>query len=361
MNVFEEYKSILLFIKIIIIFINVFIFLEIYFKNKAYVKLEKVLVLLFGLIYSVIFCIRPIIPYTDTAVYINKYVNHLNSFYNILENTKDVFFFIYSYFTKIIYNDETVYLFIIGLTYLAPLIIALKKIKHPFLVFSLFTLTISFENLGINIIRQGIGLSFFTLSIVLYFNNQKKSYVYFLLAILFHISLIIPVVIFLIFSRLKNIYFSTFILIICSVLSILNINVIGFIENIPIVSEIFKERNQNYSDVVSNYKVGFRPDFFIYNYIFILLGYYTYFKYKFKSIVDKNIFLVILNTFIVMSSVFFLMFTQSFSDRYGVLSWQLIPLLFLPYFLNPKSKLGIVNSATLFIFYSAISLFFILK
>lgn len=357
----DEYEVILLIIKLVIILINLILLAENYFKNKNYKSFEKYLMIFFAGIYILIFAIRPVLPYSDTAVYLYKYEYNLKSLDDILQGSKDIFFFVYSYISKSIIDNKTVYLLSIALAYLVPLIFALKKFKHSFLLFSLFTFTISFENLGTNIIRQGIGLSFFTLGIFLFFNKFKKAYIYFLLAILFHISLIIPVGIFLIFSRVKKIYFSAVILILCSVLSILNINVIDFIENIPIISEIFKERNQNYSEVVANYKVGFRPDFFIYNYFFILVGYYTYYKFKFKDVVIKANYLIILNIFCVLSGLFFLMFTQSFSDRYGVLSWQLIPLLLLPYIVQDKSRIGLINSATLFIFYATTSLFFILK
>ncbi|MFV0165371.1 EpsG family protein [Empedobacter falsenii] len=357
----DEYEVILLIIKLVIILINLILLAENYFKNKNYKSFEKYLMIFFAGIYILIFAIRPVLPYSDTAVYLYKYEYNLKSLDDILQGGKDIFFFVYSYISKIIIDDKTVYLFSVALAYLGPLIFALKKFKHPFLLFSLFTLTFSFENLGINIIRQGIGLSFFTLGIVLFFNKLKNSYIYFLLAVLFHISLVIPVGIFLIFRRVKNIYLSAVVLLICSVLSISNINVIGFVENIPIISEIFKERNQNYSEVVANYKVGFRPDFFIYNYLFIIFGYFTYIKFKFLDIDYKNKYLLVLNTYIVLSSVFFLMFTQSFSDRYGVLSWYLVPFLFLPYIQQTKSRIGLINSATIFIFYAAISLFFTLK
>lgn len=354
------YNKILLFIKIVIIFINIILLAEYFFKNRIYKNFEKYLILFFSLMYMVVFAIRPIIPYSDTAVYLYKYEN-LKTFHDVLEGGKDILFFIYSYFTKLIFENKTGYLFFIAFAYLTPLLIALIRFKHSFLIFSLFTLTFSFENLGINIIRQGIGLSFFTLALILFFKNKKSSFIYFFVAVLFHISLLIPVALFFILIKIKNLYTASIILMCCSILSVLNINIISFIENIPIISAIFEERNQNYSEVVANYKVGFRPDFFLYNYIFILLGYFIYFKFKFIKLEDKRNYLIILNLFIILSSLFFLMFTQSFSDRYGVLSWQLIPLLFLPFILQYKSKIGFINIFTIFLFYATISFIFMLK
>ncbi|WP_313374734.1 EpsG family protein [Chishuiella sp.] len=357
------FKNISIILTIVSIILGMLLLSEGIFKNRVYKSFEWKLTILFTILYSVYFAFRPVLKYSDTSVYIYKYINNMNSLDEVLNAPKDFFFFLYSYFTKLLVDNENAYLFFIAITYIAPLLLVIKKIniKHPFIIFALFTLSFSFENLGGNIIRQGIGINIFLLGLIFYNDNKLKAYLLFLLSMLFHISVLIPIGIFFLATKLKNKYFYLAIYLICSVISILNINVISFIESIPYVSELFADRNQNYSDVVGNYKVGFRLDFFLFNSLFLLMFWVTSTKFKFSTTIEKEQYERYLFIYMSLSAFFFLMFTQSFSDRYGVLSWQMIPILFLPYVKYFKSKIWILNIGALFLIYSIISLIFKLK
>ena len=71
----------------------------------------------------------------------------------------------------------------------------------------------------------------------------------------------------------------------------------------------------------TTYKIGFRPDFVGYNTMFLVL-----FFMFIKSTNFKGIFL--LKIYILTSAIFFFNFYIPFSDRFGLYSWVIIPLLF---------------------------------
>ena len=131
-----------------------------------------------------------------------------------------------------------------------------------------------------------------------------------------------------------------------TILSLGKVPIYDFLIKIPIVNKIFVDKISNYSSVdLDSYKIGFRPDFFIFNVFFAIVGFYGY-KYYDKK--NENLFYKrTYNMYLMLSGVFFLMFNSGYSDRYGIFSWVLIPILVSPFFDDFKVKNVFINKGTI--------------
>lgn len=341
------------------IFFSLIILLESYYQRRYSIGAEYMLIIFFATIYILVFGNRPILELTDTFRYTYNYINKLNSLEEVFNYPKDNTFYLYSYFFRQFIDTKNGYLSVLALTFILPYIVLIKKLnlKHPYVFFILLSCTFSFSNLATNIMRQGFGTSFFLMGIVYYLlKNRKISYIFFLISVLWHGSLILAVAAFFAsgFIKKQNIYIIYYLL--ATVVSVLNINVIVYLEQIPVIGQIFVERASGYDEVIGNYRVGFRIDFYIYNTFFLMLFIYIYKNMKDEGLKSK--YAQLIRTYVLLSGYFYLMFSQSFSDRYGVLSWVLVPLLFIPFYQKNEMKIKWLNSLTIFLIYACISYIF---
>ena len=298
-------------------------------------NINKQLIILFSFLFFLVFGSRAISVGTDTF----RYVALLQS----NREFKDIGFNIYVNLIRLISNNERFFLYALSFAFMLPICIYFLKIKNEnrIILFFIFVSLFSFKNLGINIMRQGIAVSFFFLSI--YFLDKKKNILSLLLCILsisFQASMIIPVIFYIISTRIKAIIIPIVCFFIASVLAILNFDFPQFFKTIPLIGSWSFITNRldsiiNSAERVYYYRTGFRFDFFIYNLFFAILG---LFAYK-KAITIFSKYKIYLSVYLFASSIFFLMFKFPFSDRYGILSWIFIPFIFLPY----VQKEGILN------------------
>lgn len=204
--------------------------------------------------------------------------------------------------------------------------------------------------MGINIQRQGIAFSLFFCAITYYQLQNKKfiTYLLYILAFMFHASIIIPIVAFFVSKKIKAVKIPLLIYLLSTGLSLVNFNFYGVLEQIPIINILVEERLEGYLNIdEERYRIGFRPDFWFFNTIFLFIGYYTYRNIK-KLSVNIEFYKTIFFSYIFTSSFFFLMFSYGFSDRYGVLSWIFIPFLLLPY-VDYRKKIGLFNVLILYL------------
>lgn len=178
----------------------------------------------------------------------------------------------------------------------------------------------SFLNLEINIMRNALALGFVLIAVYYALEEEyRKTFFLLIIGYLFHRTTIILIVIIslVIFSkRIKIKYFY--------VLYILAIGAsaggFGF-HVIPFLAELGSEDLQNLSFAgETNYRIGFRADFVTYNTFFLIL--FSKFSNQ-KSIRD----MFLLKYYILASIIFFFNFYIPFSDRFGLFSWLIIPLL----------------------------------
>jgi len=317
-------------------------FIEDNFKKKYKLdQLRLVYVYFFSFLFLLIFGLRSFDVGIDNTVYLYFFSNK-----SIVQN--DFGFDILTRFLRLVTNDRG-YLFTIASIYMITFLLFITNWSiHKKVIVYLFFMYVSlffFKNMGMNVIRQGIANMIFLLAIMFFEKNKKiLAIALFALAFSFQATVIIPIFV---WFTVKFINFRTsiYILVICSLLSILGIGLEKVTSVIPIFNKLFENRFDSYlNNSNTNYITGFRGSFFVFNWFFVLAGLYIK-KNIYNSVLQEKI----LKSFIVLSGVFFLYFNIPYSDRIGLFSWIFIPLLFVPLFQNKKVSFEL-KSGTVFIF-----------
>lgn len=189
--------------------------------------------------------------------------------------------------------------------------------------FVLFLITLySFTafNCEINIIRAGLGIGFWLIfTINLFKKDLKSTIIYGVLAFFTHFSTIIFIILAILAYKIRfNINKYMLLTMAILVLSFIGISVLQFIN-----FDIFNlEKTDHYVKNISktNYVVGFRFTFAIYNIVFLTI---PFFLKKYMDELEKYYF----RLYALSTMIFFLWFAVPYSDRIGSFSWFLIPML----------------------------------
>lgn len=279
-----------------------------------------------------------------------------------LSELKDMGIYFISLFARKISDNYKVFFTLNAALYVTPIIIGIRNLtqKNRFLIFFIIVSMFFFKTMGINTTRQGIAFSFFFLAVT-YFDRKKwLSIVFFIVAFFNHASIIIPIIVFILSTRINNLKVIFLIYVSATALSLVNFNLNELLGKIPVINVLVEERLDQYYSKGAKvaYKTGFRANFFIFNTIFAVIGYYTlknignieeYLKYKRFYV-----------TYMLTSAFFFLMFSAAFSDRFGFLSWIFIPFLMYPY-TQTNQKIGFFNLFGVFFICFFLFLMFNLK
>lgn len=223
-------------------------------------------------------------------------------------------------------NNYSIVLFSIALILNSTLYVFVRKFTNygkegsSLILFLTIASSFSFLNLEINIMRNALALGFVLIAIYYALNeNYRKVILYLIIGYLFHRTTIILMVIIagVIFSKKVPIKYY-FVLYIAAI----GASAAGFgFHVVPFLAELGSEDLQNLSYAgETNYRIGFRADFVTYNTFFLIL--FAKFCNK-KSIRD----MFLLKYYILASVIFFFNFYIPFSDRFGLFSWLIIPLL----------------------------------
>ena len=303
--------------------------LELTFKKKSYDKIERFTIIFFSIVFIYLFGGRNFSIGTDTNIYLNTFYNI--SKYSGFEEAKDIGFNFYLLFLSYITSDKQVFLYIMAITFIFPLSTAfcLLPQRSRYLTFFSFVSFFFFQDMGINILRQGIAVSLLLLAIVIFEKKKLLACIIFAVGISFHASIIIPLLFYFLSKKIKNIVIPLFVFMATLIVSSLNYNLLSYFKTLPVINVIFENRVENMisNQDKFNYETGFRLDFVIFNITFVLIALY-YYKMR-NSELPEN-FQIYFYTYLLTSSFFFLMFSIPFSDRYGILSWIFIPLLLSP-------------------------------
>ena len=288
----------------------------------------------FFISFVLIFGLRSFEVGVDTLNYYNYYwINDLN----IEISTEFLFLYLMSFIQDINFSFSF-FLLIISFGYLFYFSRSFKYFSHLFkvpviFIFFIFIYLFFSLSMGINIIRQGVSLAILLYAVTLFLNKSRFiSYIlYFIIALLTHSTSIIPLAIFLVIYkfgyniRLKYFYALFFIGILLSYMNFGILNVAPFLQQM-----LDNNRRVSYltneSDV---YQIGFKTQFVVFNIFFLLLSQIIYsrlLKIKFND----EIYNVFLKYYIVSSFLFFMTFQIPYSDRWGLLSWFIIPVLMTP-------------------------------
>ncbi|MHC8947791.1 EpsG family protein [Sphingobacterium hungaricum] len=231
--------------------------------------------------------------------------------------------------------------------------ISLKRLSDIFnanfalVIFSAICI-FTFKNMGVNIMRQGVSLSFFLLGLSFYIGKSKWAYLFFVISIGFHTTSAILLVLVFLQRWIKNmniniLFFCYGLAIVLSFFSIGIKTVASFVD----LSVLDEKRAEGYLNTTYNvYETGFKLNFVVFNTIFLAI-----FNFIRKTINDEN-YNWLLRLFITTSVVFFFMFEIPFSDRWGLFSWILIPILISPVFsINFKYRLATITTLFLILIF----------
>jgi len=286
------------------------------FKSFSDKPVSGLNVLTMGLFYFLIVLIgfRPV---NGAFGDMGRYADYYNSNFTIEKLSDSGFYYLMDFFSKL---DIPVnfYFAVIFIIYLTPMLIFSKKHFRKLWPYAFLTFLCFFEffSYGTNGIRNGAACSIFILA--LSFENKKYiRNIFLLLSILFHISLIIPVVGYLIsfyFQKVK--YFFVF------WLSILIISFFSGNFFNSTFSIFLPERTDYYlintDDII--YKTGFRIDFIFYSFIGVLAAYYFIYKKKF----DDKFYNKLVSVFLFSNALWLLVIRANFTNRIAYLSWFIL-------------------------------------
>lgn len=214
------------------------------------------------------------------------------------------------------------------------------------LLFLTIACSFSFLSLELNIIRNALSIGFVLLSLNYAIEEKyRKCLLLLLIAFLFHRTAIILTIVIITLFFSKKIHLKYFI---AFYLMVIALSFAGFgFHTFSFLASFGNEDLQSLSySGETLYKIGFRIDFVAYNTFFLIL----FLKFSdIKSI--KNTFL--LKYYILTSAIFFLNFYIPFSDRFGLFSWLVIPLLLYNVVSEkfPNKRLY-VSTVILFLFYT---------
>lgn len=303
-------------------------------------------------VFSVIFILLFGLRGTKVGVDTPNYLLQFNIYDGYTYGTDFIMFYVYSFF-HLLHLPFQAFLLFMSFLYITILVISVLKnnlifSSNPLLMFFSFISLFYFQSLGINVIRQGVSLSFFLLFFVnhqIEKRNRLSWGIPCLFAVLFHFTTIIPVIIYfliLVFDKIKILFYYAFYLS-SILLSFFHIGILVLEDYLFFL--LIDERRLNYlEDENSVYDVGFKPQFVLFNTVFLFA--FVYIK---RFITNDVYYTTLLKYYTVMSALFFLTFEIPYSDRWGLMSWIMIPIMLAPVFsIKLPQRLAILSVFTLF-------------
>ena len=212
--------------------------------------------------------------------------------------------------------------------------------KWPLLFLTLIS-GFTFYSCAVNVMRSGIAM-IFTLSAAHYALNTTKWSIRRVLffgvwayaACAVHtfqfafISLLLGVLL------LPRIKFWVLFYVIVSVLVITGVNPIGLITSRFDIAALLNDRAEGYAFATSEYRTGFRFDFFAF--VTVMLGFPWY--YIIMRGYDSLLYRRLVCFYLASATLFVASFYMSFSDRVGMMAFWLIPLLVMVPLVDPQYR-----------------------
>ncbi|MBV6879076.1 EpsG family protein [Epilithonimonas ginsengisoli] len=223
------------------------------------------------------------------------------------------------------------FFFIVDVLYIIPCYIFSKKYfsSYWFYAFFMFAGSFSFWAYGTNGIRNGLATSFFILALC-YYEKKWMMYLWFLIGMLFHSSLVIPLAAYITSSLYKDPKVYLYIWLAAIPLSLAGGSVWQelFFNNLG-----FSDRTSGYMEgesVEGSFSSsGFRWDFLLYSSFGIIAGYYFIFV---KNIHDK-FYIHLFGIYSIANAFWILVITANYSNRFAYLSWfMMAPVIAYPMF-----------------------------
>lgn len=326
---FEANTQVTLFYVILSFFVCMTSVLLVMFRPTQY----NVSIKFFGVSIMLLFCIFFIgyrewwneDVFIDSIRYAEFYIEYLTGKSLDLEAARDLGFDVLMALCSRIGFSVDIYFLICAFLYVYPLYLVAKKLsrRYDFLFFLMIISAMSFYGYGVNGIRNGIATSFIMLAFVEY-KNTYKFFLLGVLGILFHKSVILPFVTFIISMKYTNVK----LYLILWVLSIpASFVVSNLLTDVLMGISFIADRADGYlneaADSSTFSHVGFRYDFLIYGAMPIALGLYFIYKKSFKDLFYERLF----SCYMLSNSFWILINQVSYSNRFAYLSWFMMPVL----------------------------------
>lgn len=280
------------------------------------------------------------------------YARMYSSNTTILDDSRDRGFYLLSEIMAGMNISEQWYFAFIFLLYITPMRVFSKRHfgalwPYGFLGFLSF---FEFFSYGTNGLRNGLACSIFILAMA--YNNLKYlRYVLMLIAVLLHVSLILPVGAYIvaIFFKRINFYFILW-------FSALTVSYFSgdFFTNL--FTEFLPQRTNYYllGDGDIFYKVGFRVDFILYSFLGVLAAYY----YLYVRKIQDELYNKLVSVYLFSNGLWLLVVRAYFTNRIAYLSWFLLaPLIVYPLLKIKMTKNQILKACLVILCFFSVSLY----
>ncbi len=277
------------------------------------------------------------------SIYFKNYASGAN-----VTTNKD---YLFHYYIKFMSNFTNVHGFFLvtEFLYIFPMFLISKKNfkEYWFYGFFMFVVSFSFFTYGVNGIRNGVATSMFLLALC-YPKNKKLMILFLFLAGMFHKTMLLPILAYIIASiyskpkfYLKGWLFSIPISLFAGSIMIALFTSLGFGDDRLagyLTNEVDSEKFSS---------TGFRWDFLFYSSFAVFAGWYFIFKKKFNDSLYNKIYI----TYLICNAFWVMVIKANFSNRFAYLSWFLMaiviifPLLKQRFFKHQEIVIGKISTA----------------
>ena len=307
------------------------LFFSLFSRNQENRPLRFYALLLFVFVFCMI-TFRDLDPiFGDTKYYAFKFEQYVQWGIKEMEmgKIKDIGFEWFTLFWSM-FDNLTLYFGAIALVYLLPVYLAFEKgfKDSVFIVLLLFICSFSFWGYGVNGLRNGMATSLIVAA--MFSNRMWLQILLIIIASSFHVSALLPGLMFLIAKYYHNpktylIIYGIFLLISITVGEQLG-SIIGNWDLISgtderlqgyLTTNMETELDNGLSSATAFSRVGFRWDFVLYSLIPILLGYI----YIYRQNYNDKLYKVLYCTYVGCNAFWLLTIYVPFNNRFAYLSW----------------------------------------
>jgi hypothetical protein len=287
-------------------------------KNINFLRITGIIFLFLSIFYL---GLRPISGYVfgDMSTYATYFKNYALG--QPVHVEKD---YLFHYYMKLMSNIVNVHGFflITDFLYIFPMYLISKTHFKDFWFYSffMFLVSMSFFSYGTNGIRNGVATSMFLWGLCFY-NRKSILAVFFILAAMFHKTLLLPILAYVLATIYNNpkFYLKSWFLSIPASLIAGGIWITLF-TNLGFGDDRLAGYLSSEMDSESFSRIGFRWDFLFYSAFAVFAGWYFIFKKKFKDEFYNKIYA----TYLICNGFWILVIRANFSNRFAYLSWFLM-------------------------------------
>lgn len=257
--------------------------------------------------------------WSDRGCYAQGVINAQMQGYLSEISTGEKAFSLYVYLSSFIVNPQG-WFYLTAFFYVGNLLFVSWRLtkEYAFVMFLSFLIAFQFYNYGENTIRAGIATSLMLVGIS-FCNKQKWMFLLFLIAVLCHKSMIVPIAALAVAYKFPKTKVFIWLWLVCILVS--------FASGSGLQNYVAGLTQDTRADYLTKgdafYKSMFRWDFLAYSALPVLLGYYYIFKLNLRSQFYRWVY----NAYLIANSFWVLIIRAAYTDRFAYLSWFMFPLL----------------------------------